>query len=183
MAYPGKQIHNPITRQSIQFLKTAQDTGGQLLEMVTTYDSHSAPPSAHYHPYQEEDFVVLEGQVTVQIGKENKVLNAGDTLHIPRNTVHAMWNAGDEKAVVNWQVRPAMDTEYLLETGMGLAAAGKTDQRGRLHRMQAIMTGARFASVYRLPQPPYWEQLILFTLIRPIAWLRGFRATYPEYLD
>ncbi|RYD88195.1 MAG: cupin domain-containing protein, partial [Sphingobacteriales bacterium] len=112
MAYKGKIITNPITGQSIKFIQTNGDTGGALLEMETTYNVRSLEPIEHYHPYQDEDFVVLEGEVRVKVNGEVLTLEAGTTLHIPAYQSHALWNDGNTKAVVNWQVRPAMTTEY-----------------------------------------------------------------------
>src|SRR6476469_1289446 len=125
MAYKNKIIRNPITGHTLKFLQTAADTGGQLLEMEATYSVASGPPPPHYHPAQNEDFTVLEGCLSVEFNGELKQLHPGERLHIPRNTVHAMWNAAGIKTVVNWQVRPALITEYFLETGTGLARDGK----------------------------------------------------------
>src|SRR6476469_1284399 len=125
MAYKNKIISNKKTGQDIRFLQTSKDTNGTLLEMEAIFNAHSKEPVAHYHPVQEEDFIVLAGQLTVRINEQLKVLHVGDRLHIAPNVVHAMWNNSDEKAIVNWQVRPAIDSEHLFETMAGLAADGK----------------------------------------------------------
>src|SRR3954463_3375401 len=124
MAYKNKLISNPKTGQSIQFLKTAKETGGTLLEMETTYESRSKEPPAHYHPLQDEDFMVKQGVLNIRINGKLIVLQAGDSLHIQRKVVHSMWNESDQKAVVNWKVQPALETEYFFENMMGMAAEG-----------------------------------------------------------
>ncbi|WP_205780556.1 cupin domain-containing protein [Mucilaginibacter limnophilus] len=111
MACKGKLLINPVTGQNIKFIQTTKDTSGQLLEMESTFKAGSQQPIEHYHPYQHEDFKVLEGELQVKIGSERRTLRSGDSLHIPANQPHAMWNVSTAKAVVNWQVRPAMDTE------------------------------------------------------------------------
>ncbi len=183
MAYKNKLLCNKITRQDIRFVQTAVDTDGQLLEMESTYYAGSKEPTAHYHPYQVEDFEVLTGELTVKISDQLKVLKKGDTLHIPTNTVHAMWNASNGKTVVNWQVRPAMDTEYLLETANGLAQTGKVTASGMPPLLQTALLANRFASVFRIARPPFVVQKILFTLLTPFAYLAGYKPTYKEYLD
>jgi quercetin dioxygenase-like cupin family protein len=130
MAVKGKVLNNPVTGQSIKFIQTSADTHGELLEVETVYNAKSTEPVEHYHPYQTEDFVILEGEVRVKLNGEINTLKAGDTLHIPANTTHAMWNSGTKKAVVNWQIRPAMNTEYMFETTWGLAADGKVNKKG-----------------------------------------------------
>lgn len=183
MAYPSKIVTNPITGQSIKFIQTSRDTQGLLLEMETTYQPHSTEPVPHFHPRQEEHFKVLNGCISVRLNGELKVLNAGDTLNFPPNQVHSMWNHSAEKAVVNWQVQPAMDTEYFLEMGMGLAQAGKVKADGMPGLLQSVVLISRFKYVYRLAKPGLIVQKIVFSILAPIARLVGYRAVYPEYLD
>lgn len=183
MAYKNKIIRNPLSGHEMKFLQTANDTGGQLLEMEATYHAASKPPVPHYHPAQDEVFTVLEGSLSVQVGGELTLLKTGDTLHIPRRTVHAMWNPSEGKTVVNWQVRPALDTEYFLETGTGLATDGKVGKNGMPPLLQVALLANKFAGVYRLAKPPYWVQKILFSLLTPFAYLKGYRPTYAKYLN
>lgn len=183
MAFANKVISNPVTKQDIRFVQTARDTGGRLLEMVSTYHAKSAEPASHYHPYQEEEFNVLSGELTVKIHGHTRKLRAGDMIHIPKNTVHSMWNSTNEKAVVNWKVKPAMDTEHLLETIFGLAADGKVKENGMPGLMQIALTADKYDDVLRLEKPSYAVQKIVFGIVKPIACVAGFKATYKQYID
>lgn len=151
--------------------------------MESIYHAASKEPVAHYHPFQDEDFTVLEGQLTVRINGAVRALKAGDTLHIPKNAVHSMWNASTDKTVVNWKVRPALDTEYLLETGTGLAADGKLSKNGQPPLLQVALLAQRFSSCFRLAKPPFAIQKLLFAALAPVARLRGYRAVFQKYLD
>lgn len=137
----------------------------------------------HFHPQQEEHFKVLAGSISVRLNGELKVLHAGDTLNIPANQVHSMWNHSEQKAVVNWQVQPALDTEYFLEMGMGLAQAGKVKSNGMPNLLQSVVLVARFKQVYRLTKPGPIIQKIVFSILVPFARLMGYRAIYREFLD
>lgn len=183
MAFKNKQISNPKTGQDIKFLQTAKDTDGKLLEMEATYNSHSKEPAAHYHPFQVEDFTVLSGQLTVRMDEHLKVLKQGDTLHIPINKVHSMWNDTDEKTIVNWKVQPAMDTDNLLETATGLAIDGKTNNDGMPNILQVALMANKYSDVFRLANPPFAVQKILFIILTPFSYLFGYRPTYKKYLD
>jgi quercetin dioxygenase-like cupin family protein len=183
MAYPSKVVTNPITGQSIKFIQTSRDTQGLLLEMESTYQPHSTEPIPHFHPQQEEHFKVLSGSVTVRLNGELKVLNTGDSLNIPANQIHSMWNPSAEKAVVKWQVQPALDTENFLEMGFGLAQAGKVKADGMPNLFQSVVLITRFKNVYRLAKPGPTIQKIAFFLLAPMARLMGYRAIYQEYLD
>jgi quercetin dioxygenase-like cupin family protein len=183
MAYKNKIIRNPVTGQSIRFLQTSCDTEGQLLEMESTFAPHSAEPLQHYHPKQHETFTVLEGYLHVRINGSVKVLRTGETLEIPANTHHSMWNASGEKAVVNWKVEPALSTEYFLETGMGLAARGKVNQKGLPCIWQTALLAEKFQQVYRLAKPPYLLQRAVFRVLAPVAKWKGYKAVYKELID
>src|SRR4051794_1746033 len=108
MAIKGKIISNPANKQHILFLQTNKDTNGRLLEMEAIYEPHSKEPPLHYHPHQEEYFSIVKGELTVKINGQQFVLKQGDTLHIEKNMVHAMWNNSSKDTVVNWQVMPAL---------------------------------------------------------------------------
>ena len=109
MAYKNKIITNPIVGQQIKFLQTAKDTGGKLLEMDASYRPYSKEPPPHYHPSQEEDFMILKGQMT------------GST------------------SVINWKIQPALNTEYFLETATGLASDKRRRRRMRSLLQRSLM--------------------------------------------
>ena len=182
MAYKNKIITNPQTGQQTKFLQTRNDTDGKLLEMEATYAAHSKEPVAHYHPYQAEDFTVLSGELTVRIDGQLQILIEADTLHIPANKVHSMWNNADKKTIVNWKVQPALGTEYFLETSTGLAANGKT-KNGMPPILHVTLMATKFSREFRLAKPSFILQKIVFILLTPFAYLLGYRPTYKKYID
>ena len=183
MAIKNKILRNPKTKQEIRFLQTHKDTGGQLLEMEATFNAHSKEPAPHYHPYQEEDFTVLSGELNVRMDGKIIVFKKGDTLHVPKNTVHSMWNDSDDKTVINWKVQPAMNTENLFETATGLALDGKTNDDGMPNILQVALMANKYEDVFRLAKPPFVIQKMVFVLLTPFAYLFGYRPGYQKYLD
>jgi len=183
MATVGKTITNSETGQSYKFLQTAKSTNGSLLEMESVYNPFSKEPPLHYHPYQEEYFKILSGEVTVKLGNEIKTLKQGDELYIPPNTNHAMWNAIGRPAVVNWKMSPALNAEYLFETVTGLANDDKTGPGGKPALLQLALMANKFSDVFRQAKPPFVIQKMLFILLTPFAYLSGYRAVYEKYLD
>jgi quercetin dioxygenase-like cupin family protein len=183
MAYKNKTIYNDITRNSIKFLQTGSNTFGRLLEMEATYSAHSKEPPSHYHPYQSEEFTILSGELSVRINGQMNILTEGQKLYISSNTVHSMWNNTETRTVVNWKVKPALDTEDFFETLYGLANDGKTNEEGRPAFLQTIITARKFANVFRLSRPPYFIQQTLFSILSPVAHLFGFRPVYKKYIE
>jgi quercetin dioxygenase-like cupin family protein len=112
---------------------TVRSRSAEMLEMEAAYAPGGSPPPPHHHPAQDEHFEVLEGSMTVRAGGDERRLQAGDTIDIPRGEVHQMWNAGDEPARLLWQTSPAGRTEEwfrALSDLLGRAAAGGDDAPG-----------------------------------------------------
>jgi len=183
MAYKGKIIDNKKTGQQITFIQTSDDTGGELLEMESLFQPHSTEPVPHYHPFQEEYFTVLEGEINVRLNGQLKILKQGDQLHLKKGQVHSMWNHSFQKARVNWKVVPASDTEYFLENGIGIANHKKTNEQGMPGLLQIVLLAKRFSHVYRIVKPPYAIQKILFTILAPFSYLAGYKSCYKEFVD
>jgi quercetin dioxygenase-like cupin family protein len=183
MAYKGKIIRNEVTGQSIRFVVTAKDSKGEFLEMVTTYAPRSTPPAPHYHPQQHEEFSVLEGELTVKLDDRTIILRKGQTIDIPKNCNHSMWNASAAKTIVSWKVIPALSTEYFLETATGLANDGKVNTEGRPGLLQVALLANRHRAEFRLSKPSFVVQRILFSILSPLALLAGKKASYPQYIN
>jgi quercetin dioxygenase-like cupin family protein len=183
MAYKGKIIKNEVTGQCIRFVTTAKDSKGELLEMVTTYAPHSTPPAPHYHPAQREEFSVLEGELNIKLDDRTIVLRKGQSIDIPKNCNHSMWNDSATQTIVSWKVSPALKTEYLLENATGLANDGKVNTDGRPGLLQGALLANWHRSEFRLSKPSFIVQRILFSVLSPFALLAGKKASYPEYIN
>jgi quercetin dioxygenase-like cupin family protein len=83
----------------------------ELLEVEATYEPGGGPPPMHLHPAQDEHFEVLQGTMRAVVGGEERTLEAGTRIDIPRETPHQMWNGGDATARVRWETRPGGRTE------------------------------------------------------------------------
>ena len=180
MAKRGDVLTNATGEQLI-FRQTAAETNGALLEMEAHYHPQSSRPPEHYHPSQEEHFTVLAGSFLVSIDNVPKTYDVGDTFVVPAGSPHWMHNISQEQGRLNWQTRPAMDTEIFFETLWGLAKDGRTNQKGVPNLLQVAVLFQAFDHVFRLTKPPYWLQKLLFATLAPIGRLLGYRARYEKY--
>ena len=75
---------------------TAKTAPGELMKVgvVTYLKGEGAPP--HYHPNEEQFYLVLEGRRYVIVGDEERVVEPGDLIHIPRNTRHGGRTIGEK---------------------------------------------------------------------------------------
>jgi quercetin dioxygenase-like cupin family protein len=76
-------------------LATGEDTSGQYSVIEQFMPVGSGPPP-HVHPFEDEAFYVLAGEMTVIIGGQKVVLGPGSLSHIAKNTVHEFKVTGTE---------------------------------------------------------------------------------------
>src|SRR2546423_4580269 len=121
-----------------------------LLEVEGEYGASDRPPPAHLHPQQDEHFQVVSGSLLARVDRKERKLSAGDTLDIPRGTVHQMWNSGPGEARVRWQTKPAGRTEQWWG-----AIDHSIRERGKLPgplELAALLT--EYRDVFRLASGP-----------------------------
>jgi quercetin dioxygenase-like cupin family protein len=187
MAKSGQVIENPRRKARMTFLQTADDTGGELLEMLVEEEPTLARPPLHSHPYQEERFEVKSGTLDYQLGEQAHTVGSGEVAVVPPGVYHTWWNSGSERLVARIELRPALRFETCLETIYGLARAGKVSPSGAPGRLQAAVLLHEFRSEYVPvygPVPAFLPRPVRSLLIRMLAALGrslGYRPWYPEF--
>jgi quercetin dioxygenase-like cupin family protein len=152
MADPGDVLENPFTGQSLTFRRTTAETGGELLEVESSWAGGGSEPPEHHHPYQRERFEVLEGELRARIAGAERTVRAGEAFEVPAGTAHSMWNPGPERARAVWQTRPALKTEGFFELVWGLAQAAKAGHESPSpDEVEAMMR--EYSDEFRLGRP------------------------------
>jgi mannose-6-phosphate isomerase-like protein (cupin superfamily) len=111
MASAGETVANPATGERVTFVKTAADTGGELLELELVWSRPGQRAPAHVHPEMEERYEVLEGTAAFRIGDEERRARAGDVVTVPPGTTHLAWNPTDVRVRLKVEFRPALRWE------------------------------------------------------------------------
>jgi len=117
MAHAGQVLDNPISGERMTFLKTAADTGGELLAIDFELLPNGHVPGAHVHPIQEERFEIVKGTMKFLRGLKTITARAGDTVVAPPKMVHRFENADQSAAHVHVEVRPAEDGRAVRSRG------------------------------------------------------------------
>jgi quercetin dioxygenase-like cupin family protein len=175
----GDVLENSVSGQHLIIRITAQDTGGELLEVESVYTKPTpSRPPVHYHPRQEERFEVLSGRLNVLVDGRERTLGEGEVLTVPPGVPHQMW-AAEAGARVNWQTRPALETEAFFETIWGLVKDGKVNDKGVPNPLRAALIAREYEDVFRLASPPWAIQRLLFGSLALVGRLLGYQAEYP----
>ena len=160
---------------------TAESGGKELIA-----DVH-VPPGApgvprHIHPAMEEKFTVIRGKAGTWVAGQERILGPGDSVQIAPGETHSWWPAGDEEVRILPEVRPGDRFEAMWRQFMGLSQDGKMHAKGAPGFLQVAMISREFSDVAQVAGIPPVVSRFLFSLLAPIARLRGCRGAYEEYL-
>lgn len=121
-------LFNPVTGDTLKFLKTAEETNGAMSEFILTLSPKSswAKSPKHFHPHQAESFKVLSGELHLYEGKKLHVLTPeSEKVIIDKLVLHAFWNELDTETVLHAEIYPPRDIEKGLRFNYYLAQKGK----------------------------------------------------------
>src|SRR5215217_1910751 len=178
MAYQGQILQNHVSGERIRFIRTAADTGGELLEFELELAPDGRVPAAHVHREQEERFHVRYGTMKFRLGMRTIVAGPGETVVVPAGRAHRFVNGGDGPARARVEVVPALDMEKLFETAVELAQEGHVTRKGMPKPLHLALFVGRFEREVRAPFPPAGMVRALMAPLHAIARKRGYDARY-----
>jgi quercetin dioxygenase-like cupin family protein len=132
MAESGQTVENPATGERVTFLRTAAQTGGELLELELVWPRAGARAPEHVHPEMEERYEVLEGTAAFRIGGDERSGGPGDVITVPPGTPHLAWNPTAGQVRLRVEFRPALRWEDFVERLFALMPASGAPDREAL---------------------------------------------------
>lgn len=178
----GVTFTNPASGEVIEVLEVGRDEGGEVLRGRLTVEPHGSGPPRHVHPIIEEEFHGEEGELTVWLDGETRVLTGGDSVRIPPETPHGFENRTDTPVVFQGVSRPGLRLIHVLATLFGLAREGEVDEDGMPNFLQAMVLVRDTHDVLYLASPPYPVQRALWTVFAPVGRAVGYQPVYDRYL-
>lgn len=125
-----RKIYNPIQKDTVVFLKTAEETNGEYT-LVEVELSDGGGVGLHYHKTYQESFSCLEGEVQIQLGKTIHILKNGERATANENVNHLFRNRSGKSCKFQVELRPASrGFEQSLQIGYGLAQDGLCRKNG-----------------------------------------------------
>lgn len=123
-------IYNPIFKDTVTFIRTAAETGGEISEMEVTLGAGGGNPR-HYHSQMDETFTVMEGNLGVHLNGKDLILKPGERVTVKIGDTHRFFNSGMEATKFNLTFVPGhTGAENMLRIIYGLACDGKADKKG-----------------------------------------------------
>ena len=108
----GAAYWGPGSRMT--FLLTGKETAGAFFLSEMSVPPGGGPPP-HIHSREDESFHILEGTLTIQVGKDTITASPGDLAFLPRGIVHSFKNTGDVTAKALVLITPAGLENYFAE--------------------------------------------------------------------
>ncbi len=120
---------NPVIGDKATLIRSAEETNGE----YTLFQIKVVPGggnSLHVHETYSERFEVVQGELTLQLGKEKRVMRKGESLLIPQNALHCFANKSSEPVKFKVEFRPAQPGfEKAIAIAYGLAADGLVNKK------------------------------------------------------
>lgn len=149
----------------IKFVQTAAESGGALHAQEARYPAHSLPPPYHRHPKQDERFSIVDGGLTFVIDGQERRVQKGDEVAIPKGVFHLAYNPNDVPALVLWETRPALRTAEFF-VAMNRASRGG---KAKPHLVDAAAILSEYREEFQLSKPSPWIQRVLFGCLAPFG--------------
>ena len=178
MIQKGDKIENTRTGQRMIFLKTWAETNGTQVQIECFSPVTSAREPEHVHPYQENRFHVLSGELWFCVDGKDRVVYPGETISIPKNTPHYFWNSGTEEAHYIQEFFPALKIDTLFETFFALSRDGRLNKNGAPNIFRTSLIMLEHEKEIRLTKPSWRIQRTVFVFFATIGKILGYKSHY-----
>ncbi len=177
----SETVRNPAIGHRVTFLLTADQTNGELLQILYVVEEPETEPAIplHIHLRSSERFETVSGRLGVILEGERRVLEAGEEVFIPPRTPHTFWNAGQDELRFITDVRPPGRLQTYWETVFSLAEDGRVGENGLPNLLQLAVL-APLADSYD-PGIPLPLMKVLIAVLGGVGRLLGYRESYAKY--
>ncbi|WP_375446257.1 cupin domain-containing protein [uncultured Fibrella sp.] len=125
----SRKITNPVLKDEVVFIETSQESNGRH-SLVEVLLSPGGGNPLHYHREFAEEFVCLEGELSVQLDKEIIRLKVGESATVPVHRLHRFFNQSAEPCRFECRITPGFPGfEQFLQIVYGLAHDGQVNRQ------------------------------------------------------
>ena len=153
----------------VELLRTAQETGGELLEFDVIGRARGFLAQGHVHTSQVERLEVISGAMRLRIDGHEQLLTEGQSMEVPAGTPHRQLPAGEGPGRLRVRVRPAGRTQAFLERLADLCREGQINRFGFPRPLAGARLVRDFADTGHASRPPAPVQRALAGLVIALA--------------
>ena len=180
--YPG--VGEVLQSRAEGFTQKIIKADGNHIWLELIIAPHAPGPPAHVHTTFAETFAVVQGDLSLLVGDQVKVVHAGEEYTVTPGTPHRPFNPTENEVIVRGPLTP----KYAIPRDFGLflnQMYGFMDESPAHTKPPAILLQMSiFAPRYDawLAKPPVVMQRVLYALLRPIARALGYRSYYARFV-
>jgi len=168
-----EMIRNPLTTEEVTFVQTASQTNGEKGVVEILIAPRATGPPVHYHSAFTESFEVLEGELTLRVGRRTKRLTVGERLTVSKNERHTFWSESDRQTRFRGTIEPgSVEFENCFRIAFGLARDGLTTSKGVPKQLYHLVVLATMSQ-----SNPGGLASVLNPILKLLARTRGARET------
>ncbi|MBX2877993.1 MAG: cupin domain-containing protein [Saprospiraceae bacterium] len=151
-----RTIVNPVSGEQVTFICTSAETNGLKSVIEIELQPNAEGPPLHYHKEYSETFRILEGEIFLQIGKEQKRARKGETFTVEKSQIHSFKNESAKPARVEVTLSPGHEGfENAISILFGLSKDGLVSAKGlpkKLINLAVInkLSDSHFTGVFSL---------------------------------
>jgi quercetin dioxygenase-like cupin family protein len=123
-------FENPLIKDKVTFIRTSQETNGAYT-LVEVELKEGGGNGMHYHGSFTEEFIPIEGELGIDLGKQKLRLQPGEKAVAQKGEMHRFYNPGNQTIRFHVKLTPGWEGfENGLKIAYGLAADNKTNKSG-----------------------------------------------------
>jgi quercetin dioxygenase-like cupin family protein len=148
---PGEGKSIAVVGDVYTYLATGDDTNDQYALFHAVVPPGGGPPP-HSHSREDEQFYVLEGEITFFADGKKIVGGPGTFLHLPKGSLHAFKNEGSKVAKMLIQVIPSGLEKMFEEVGQAVSGPTAAPPPVTQEEISKLLAAApRYGIEIRLP--------------------------------
>lgn len=178
MAQPGETYISPTTKSQMTFVVTTEQSAGERIVVEFENQPDDIGPPRHLHPHQQEEYRVIDGELTIEMDGDEQVLGAGESIVVPPGTPHTFHNAGTRPVRFTSEHTPALNWERFITTLYDLDYDGRCNKKGLPKPLQLFTTLSERRGEEYLIGPPRLVQHLLAVVLGRVGRMLGRTPTY-----
>jgi mannose-6-phosphate isomerase-like protein (cupin superfamily) len=178
MIETGSTYKSPHSSARATVLESWRDNGGARFRLERAMPPNTGKAGAHYHLDFDQRFEVVAGTATMTVEGEQRKVEAGQSVELPRPTKHAdPWNEGPEELSIELTIAPVPRfVEVYVETWAEGLASGRLNDQEELPFLQLLLIANETGSQSYGAGPPQALQRAIAPVAAAIARMRGYPA-------